>query len=185
MSDKVWNYHWLISLTNSILKVWNKLTSCQRVCGQNANRTYCQPEVGIFSGLISVVGILSVPTFWLAFCPDHLNMFWHFVRIMKMLIQIVLTWFSWFRQNTKICWDGPDKMPTKNLGRTKCQPQIKVRTKCQPLVGIMSGWHFVRLAFCPHTACGDAKSKLLLLMLMNWWWPCWWKCSPRQERNTA
>ena len=30
MSDKVWNYHWLISLTNSILKVWNKLTSCQR-----------------------------------------------------------------------------------------------------------------------------------------------------------
>ena len=42
-------------------------------------------------------------------------------------------------------------MPTKKLGRTKCQPQKKVRTKCQPLVGIMSGWHFVRLAFCPHT----------------------------------
>ena len=41
------------------------------VCGQNANRTKCQPD--IFSGLISVVGILSIPTFWLAFCPDHLN----------------------------------------------------------------------------------------------------------------
>ena len=34
-------------------------------------------------------------------------------------------------------------MPTKKLGRTKCQPQKKVRTKCQPVVGIMSGWHFV------------------------------------------
>ena len=53
------------------------------------------------------------------------------------------------RQNARTCLDGPDKMPTKKLGRTKCQPQKKVRTKCQPLVGIMSGWHFVRLAFCP------------------------------------
>ena len=61
------------------------------------------------------------------------------------------TWFSWFGKNAKTCWDGPDKMPTKKLGRTKCQPQKKVRTKCQPLVGIMSGWHFVRLAFCPTT----------------------------------
>ena len=47
-------------------------------------------------------------------------------------------------QNAKTCWDGPDKMPTKKLGRTKCQPLKKGRTKCQPLVGIMSGWHFVR-----------------------------------------
>ena len=56
-----------------------------------------------------------------------------------------------FGQNAKTCLDGPDKMPTKKLGRTKCQPQKKVRTICQPLVGIMSGWHFVRLAFCPTT----------------------------------
>ena len=42
----------------------------------------------------------------------------------------------------------------QKLGRTKCQPQKKVRTKCQPLVGISSGWHFVRLAFCPTTPCG-------------------------------
>ena len=42
----------------------------------------------------------------------------------------------------------------QKLGRTKCQPQKKVRTKCQPLVGIMSGWHFVRLAFCPTTPGG-------------------------------
>ena len=54
-----------------------------------------------------------------------------------------------FGQNAKTWLDGLDKMPTKKLGRTKCQPQKKVRTKCQPLVGIMSGWHFVRLAFCP------------------------------------
>ena len=60
-------------------------------------------------------------------------------------------WFSGFGKNAKTCWDGPDKMPTKKLGRTKCQPQKKVRTKCQPLVDIMSGWHFVRLAFCPTT----------------------------------
>ena len=41
--------------------------------------------------------------------------------------------------NAKTCWDGPDKMPTKKLIRTKCQPQKKKsRTKCQP-----------RLAFCP------------------------------------
>ena len=46
-------------------------------------------------------------------------------------------WFSWFRQNAKTYWDGPDKMPTKNLIRTKCQPQKK------------SHGHFVRLAFCP------------------------------------
>ena len=52
-------------------------------------------------------------------------------------------WFSWFGKNAKTYWDGPDKMSTKKLGRTKCQPQKKVRTKCQPLVGIMSGWHFV------------------------------------------
>ena len=60
-------------------------------------------------------------------------------------------WFSWFGKNAKTCWDGPDKMTTKKLWRTKCQPQKKVRTKCQPLVGIMSGWHFVWLAFCPTT----------------------------------
>ena len=50
------------------------------VVGQNANRTKCQPKVGILSGLFSVVGILSVPTFWLAFCLDHLNMFWPYMQ---------------------------------------------------------------------------------------------------------
>ena len=62
-----------------------------------------------------------------------------------------------FGQHAKTCLDGPDKMPTKKLGRTKCQPQKKVRTICQPLVGIMSGWHFVRLAFCPTTACSPVS----------------------------
>ena len=62
-----------------------------------------------------------------------------------------------FGQNAKTCLDGPDKMPTKKLGRTKCQPQKKVRTICQPLVGIMSGWHFVRLAFCPTTVIVSEK----------------------------
>ena len=26
------------------------------------------------------------PNFWLAFCPDHLKMFWHFVRTMKNVV---------------------------------------------------------------------------------------------------
>ena len=50
-------------------------------------------------------------------------------------------------------------MPTKKLGRTKCQQLKKGRTKCQPLVGIMSGWHFVRLAFCPHTFTEASNSE--------------------------
>ena len=37
------------------------------------------------------------------------------------------------------------------------QTFLKIRTKCQPLVGIMSGWHFVRLAFCPHTLWLDFR----------------------------
>ena len=70
-----------------------------------------------------------------------------------------------FGQNAKTCLDGPDKMPTKKLGRTKCQPQKKVRTICQPLVGIMSGWHFVRLAFCPHTRTSPYQHSASLFRL--------------------
>ena len=44
----------------------------------------------------------------------------------------------------KTCWDGPDKMPTKKLVRTKCQPWKK-----SPGQNANLGWHFVRLAFCP------------------------------------
>ena len=46
--------------------------------------------------------------------------------------------------DAKTCWDGPDKMPTKKLIRTKCQPQKKSHGQNANL-----GWHFVRLAFCP------------------------------------
>ena len=45
--------------------------------GRNANRTKCQPRLAFCPWLFSVVGILSGPTFWLAFCPDHLKMSWH------------------------------------------------------------------------------------------------------------
>ena len=71
--------------------------------GQNANRTKCQPKVGILSGLFSVVGILSVPTFWLAFCPDHLNMFQHFFQIMKIIFQI-----TFHKIAKSICKTGSD-----------------------------------------------------------------------------
>ena len=57
-------------------------------------------------------------------------------------------WFSWFGQNAKTFWDGPDKMPTKKLGRTKSQPQKKSGQNANLWlalcpVGILSGWHFV------------------------------------------
>ena len=50
------------------------------VCGQNANErlAYC-PD--FYCGWHFVR-----PNFWLAFCLDHLNMFWHFVRIMKNVV---------------------------------------------------------------------------------------------------
>ena len=40
-----------------------RLVYSLKVCGQNANRTKCQPKVGIFAGLFIVIGILSVPIF--------------------------------------------------------------------------------------------------------------------------
>ena len=85
----------------------------------------------------------------------------HFPRRSFALTPDLICWSSLaidlIRQNARTCLDGPDKMPTKKLGRTKCQPQKKVRTKCQPLVGIMSGWHFVRLAFWPTTVIVSEK----------------------------
>ena len=51
------------------------------------------------------------------------------------------------------------RQPQKKV-RTKCQPQKKVQTKCQPLVGISSGWHFVRFAFCPTTSQKPTGSEL-------------------------
>ena len=54
----------------------------------HGGRTKCQPDkmpTGQNANLgwhfvrdfFSMVGILSGPTFWLAFCPGHLNMSWH------------------------------------------------------------------------------------------------------------
>ena len=92
-----------------------------KVCGQNANRTKCQPDisqpkVGILSGLFSVVGILSDPTFWLAFCPDHLNMFWHFVTIMKITFQI-----TFHKKAKSISKTGSDEGKLSQLLRTLCK----------------------------------------------------------------
>ena len=77
--------------------------------------------------------------------------------------QNMLRW-SGQNANQKV---GTDKMPTKKWGRTKCQPQKKIRTKCQPLVGIMSSWHFVRLAFWPTTALkrGSPTQQRLVKMI--------------------
>ena len=97
-----WFDYFMICDLNMIFMIRTKCQNILRWSGQNANQkvgtdkmpttkkiqTKCQPLVGIMSGLFSVVGILSAPNFWLAFCPDHLNMFWHFVGIMKITFQI-------------------------------------------------------------------------------------------------
>ena len=53
--------------------VWTKCQPDEMPTGQNANLGW-----HFVRDFFSVVGILSGPTFWLAFCPDHLNMSWHF-----------------------------------------------------------------------------------------------------------
>ena len=63
--------------------------------GESGGRTKCQPDIMPTKG--------SVPTFWLAFCPDHLNMFWHFFQIPKIIFQIT------FHKIAKwICQTGSD-----------------------------------------------------------------------------
>ena len=65
----------------------------------------------------------------------------------KKMLQDPPTLWRWVGEgggDAKTCWDGPDKMPTKKLIRTKCQPQKKSHGQNANL-----GWHFVRLAFCP------------------------------------
>ena len=57
--------------------------------GQIANRTKCQPDKMPTKGWHIVRTFfcgwhLVRPNFWLAFCPEHLNMFWPFVQIIKM-----------------------------------------------------------------------------------------------------
>ena len=64
------------------------------------------------TGLLSVVGILSVPNFWLAFCPDHLNMFWHFVTIMKI---------TFHKKAKSIFKTGSDEGKLSQLLRTLCK----------------------------------------------------------------
>ena len=68
--------------------------------------------------------------------------------------QDMLRW-SGQNANQKV---GPDKMPTTGKkARTKCQPRLAF---CP--VGILSGWHFVRLAFCPHTITQVLSCKIYM-----------------------
>ena len=54
------------------LGVWTKCQPDKMPTGQNANLGW-----HFVRDFFSMVGILSGPTFWLAFCPDHLKMSWH------------------------------------------------------------------------------------------------------------
>ena len=72
---------------------------------------------------------------------------------------------------------GSDKMPKHlEMVRTKCQPKIgtdKMPTTIKsPDKMPTFGWHFVRLAFCPHTPCkallniiDDVIENVLVLLL--------------------
>ena len=51
--------------------VWTKCQPDKMPTGQNANLGW-----HFVRDFFSVVGILSGSTFWLAFCPDHLNREW-------------------------------------------------------------------------------------------------------------
>ena len=52
------------------------------VCGQNANESLAySPD--FYCGWLFVR-----PNFWLAFCLDHLNMFWHFATAHKIITHI-------------------------------------------------------------------------------------------------
>ena len=65
--------HFLIPTQNPDWKgVWTKCQPDKMPTGQNANLGW-----HFVRDFFSMVGILSGPTFWLAFCPDHLNMSWH------------------------------------------------------------------------------------------------------------
>ena len=62
-----------------------------RVVGQNANQTKCQLDIMPTKGWHFVRTFFCGwhfvrPNFWLTFCPEHLNMFWPFVRIMKNVV---------------------------------------------------------------------------------------------------
>ena len=61
-----------------------------KVVGQNANRAKCQPDKMPTEGWHLVWTLFCAwhfvhPIFCVAFSPDHLNMFWHFVRIMEFI----------------------------------------------------------------------------------------------------
>ena len=67
--------NWPIQVRELILDsdgVWTKCQPDEMPTEQNANLGW-----HFVRDFFSVVGILSGSTFWLAFCPDHLNMFWH------------------------------------------------------------------------------------------------------------
>ena len=80
------------------------------VCGQNANErlAYC-PD--FYCGWHFVR-----PNFWLAFCLDHLNMFWHFVTIMKITFQI-----TFHKKAKSISKTGSDEGKLSQLLRTLCK----------------------------------------------------------------
>ena len=65
----------MITLERLFFEIGHQLMWLNRVVRQNANQTRCQPDFFL----------------WLAFCPEHLNMFWPFVRIIRLVWWVLMT----------------------------------------------------------------------------------------------
>ena len=81
----------MITLERLFFGMGHQLMWLNRVVRQNANRTKCQPDIMPTNGWHFVRTFFCGwhfvrPNFWLTFCPEHLNMFWPFVRIMKNVV---------------------------------------------------------------------------------------------------
>ena len=74
----------MITLERLFFGMGHQLMWLNRVVRQNANRTKCQPDK-MPTGLFSVVGILSVPTFG-----------WHFVRNISTCFDPLSESSGWF-----------------------------------------------------------------------------------------
>ena len=74
----------LITLERLFFGMGHQLMWLNRVVRQNANWIKCQPDT-------MPTGLFVRPNFSFAFCPEHLNMFWPFVRIIRLVWWVLMT----------------------------------------------------------------------------------------------
>ena len=74
----------MITLERLFFGMGHQLMWLNRVVRQNANWIKCQPDT-------MPTGLFVRPNFSFAFCPEHLNMFWPFVRIIRLVWWVLMT----------------------------------------------------------------------------------------------